>query len=145
MNKTPSPFCIETEWGKLELTKGNYLSLIKRKNEIFKTVKKTKQISHMENKKTLTKNMTRSCKNKGGLVRSLQYPGNEIALRDRQQNTFLFSVGRDRQLFETKIHIPSIEMIHDNDEDTEWIEIEDNVQNMCLSLSMSAYDKTYRR
>lgn len=32
MNKTPSSFCIETHWGKLELTKGSYLTLLKRKN-----------------------------------------------------------------------------------------------------------------
>lgn len=32
MNKTPSPFCIDTHSGKLELTKGAYLTMLKRKN-----------------------------------------------------------------------------------------------------------------
>lgn len=51
MNKTPSPFCIDTHCGQLELTKGSYLTLLKRKNEVFGTVKKTKHISYPENRK----------------------------------------------------------------------------------------------
>lgn len=46
MNKTPTAFCVETHSGLLELTKGSYLTLLKRQNEILKTVKKTKPISH---------------------------------------------------------------------------------------------------
>lgn len=40
-----SPFCIETQLGKLELTKGAYLTLQKRKSSTFRTLAKTKVIT----------------------------------------------------------------------------------------------------
>lgn len=39
-----SPFCVETQTGKLELTKGAYLTLQKRKTSTFRTITKTKPI-----------------------------------------------------------------------------------------------------
>lgn len=97
MNKTPSPFCIQTESGKLELTKGSYLTLQKRKSEIFKTVKKTKQISHTQNqKRTLTRNTKQQNRYPNRVIKSTK---NELALRDSNKNIFLFRVGHDRELF----------------------------------------------
>lgn len=52
-----SPYYVTTNSGKLELTKGAYLTLMKRKNSICKTIQKSKPISHSykQNKKTLKK------------------------------------------------------------------------------------------
>lgn len=44
--KIPSPYFIETVSGKLELTKGTYLTLQRRKEHVSKTLRKTKQIKH---------------------------------------------------------------------------------------------------
>lgn len=72
MNKTPSPFCIDTHCGQLELTKGSYLTLLKRKGEIFGTVKKTKHINHVENrKKTVSKTNRR--RNMQNMIRSSRF------------------------------------------------------------------------
>lgn len=43
MNKG-SPFCVETNLGKLELTKGNFLTLQKKKMSTLRTLAKTKII-----------------------------------------------------------------------------------------------------
>jgi hypothetical protein len=56
----------------------------------------------------------------------------------------IFSVGRDRDYLNTKMRLPSIEMIEDNDEETTWQEVGQSVENMMLSLSMSIYDRKYR-
>jgi hypothetical protein len=52
-----SPYYVTTNSGKLELTKGAYLTLMKRKNSICKTLQKSKTITHSskQNKKTLKK------------------------------------------------------------------------------------------
>ena len=47
-------YCIETNSGKLELMKGAYLTLKKRKTTLEKTIKKTKTICH-ERKSTIKK------------------------------------------------------------------------------------------
>lgn len=52
-----SPYYVTTNSGKLELTKGAYLTLMKRKNSICKTLQKSKPISqsYKSNKKTIKK------------------------------------------------------------------------------------------
>ncbi len=52
-----SPYYVTTNSGKLELTKGAYLTLMKRKNSVAKTLQKTKTISHSykQDKKTIKK------------------------------------------------------------------------------------------
>lgn len=70
---------------------------------------------------------------------------NEIALKDRHSNILLFSVGRDTDYLDARLHLPSIPMVHDNDSETEWVEIRESVQNMSVALALSAYDRTYRR
>lgn len=75
------------------------------------------------------------------LIKSAAF--NEIVLRDRNQNMMVFSVGRDEDYLSSKFILPSIEMIEDNDEDTTWQEIGQNIQNMALSLSMAIYDRKY--
>jgi hypothetical protein len=54
-----SPYCVTTNSGKLELTKGAYLTLMKRKSSICKTLQKQKPIINQSykqsNKKTIKK------------------------------------------------------------------------------------------
>ena len=59
-------YCIETTEGKLELSKGAYLTMMKRKNT--KTLTKRKPIAHFNEKKSavkkhMVKSMGRSLKN----------------------------------------------------------------------------------
>ena len=64
MSKAPSPYSIETISGTLELSKGAYLTMMKRKNSTIKTLCKSKPISHSNNlKQTLkkSKKMYGSC------------------------------------------------------------------------------------
>lgn len=68
---------------------------------------------------------------------------NEIVMKDKMRNSLVFSVFKDKQLFESRIAIPTIEMEYDNDNESEWMEIEDNVRDMALSLSIAAFDKTF--
>ncbi len=60
-----SPYYVTTNSGKLQLTKGAYLTLMKKKNTICKTLQKSKQIQrstskHYNNKKTIKKVLTQS-------------------------------------------------------------------------------------
>lgn len=52
-----SPYYVTTNSGKLQLSKGSYLTLMKRKNSVAKTLQKSKLITHTykQNKKTLKK------------------------------------------------------------------------------------------
>ena len=52
-----SPYYVTTNSGKLELTKGSYLTLMKRKNSVAKTLQKSKPITHSnkQNKRTIKK------------------------------------------------------------------------------------------
>lgn len=90
MSKVPSPYCIDTESGKLELMKGAYLTLLKRKSSTMKTIEKSKAICHFGNKKTVKKNMTKS------YGRSCIASRNEIVMKDKRSNNLIFSVFKDR-------------------------------------------------
>lgn len=52
-----SPFYVETNLGKLELTKGAYLTMQKRKNSTIKTLVKTKAITKDSNKPTVRRTL----------------------------------------------------------------------------------------
>ena len=52
-----SPFYVETHIGKLELTKGAYLTLQKRKSSTFRTLAKTKIIVKECTKSTVKRNL----------------------------------------------------------------------------------------
>ena len=98
--------------------------------------------------------MNNNNNNKRTLARSIKYYGrkcmiksvhNEIVLRDRNANIMLFSVGNDSKYLEAgNMVLPTIDMCDDNDNETEWNEIQECVGNMSLSLSICAYDKKYR-
>lgn len=68
---------------------------------------------------------------------------NEVVMKDKNSNNFVFSVYKDKKLFESRVIIPSIDMYYDNDNESEWMEIEDNVRDMTLSLSIAAFDRTF--
>ena len=61
MNKG-SPFYVETYLGKLELTKGAYLTLQKRKSSTIRTLEKTKIIVKECSKPTVKRRLRNRCK-----------------------------------------------------------------------------------
>ena len=52
-----SPYYVTTNSGKLELSKGSYLTLMKKNNSVAKTLQKSKFIYHVakQNKRTIKK------------------------------------------------------------------------------------------
>lgn len=65
-------------------------------------------------------------------------------MKDRNSKTHVFNVCGDEQLFASRMVIPSIEMVYDNDLQSEWPDIEHNVQEMSMSLSIEAFDRRFR-
>lgn len=117
-----SPYYVTTNSGKLELTKGAYLTLMKRKSSICKTLQKSKPINHSykQNKKTIKKSYN-EWKEK---MHSLN---NEMVLMTGKKNgqvmTRSFAVRYDREVFNFPPMIPNvpvIEMECDNDCESEW-------------------------
>lgn len=88
--------------------KGAYLTMLKRKSSTIKTLQKSKPISHFNCKKTVKKNMTKSY-GRGTAYR------NQVVMKDKNSNNFVFNVYKDKKIFESRVIIPSIEMYYDND------------------------------
>jgi hypothetical protein len=40
--------------------------------------------------------------------------------------------------------LPTIEMTYDNDEESEWCEINDCISNLTLSLSLATFDNRFK-
>jgi hypothetical protein len=40
--------------------------------------------------------------------------------------------------------LPSIQMAYDNDEESEWAEINDCVSNLTLSISLATFDQRFK-
>lgn len=55
----------------------------------------------------------------------------------------VFTVYQDNKLFESRIAMPLIEMYDDNDNESEWIEIDHSVKQMAMSLNIAAFDRRY--
>lgn len=83
--------------------KGAYLTMLKRRSSTFKTLVKTKPISRLMEKKTVKK-MTKSYGR--NLIQS--YSHNEVVMKDKMRNSLVFNVYRDKQLFESRVAIPTI-------------------------------------
>jgi hypothetical protein len=49
--------------------------------------------------------------------------GEKVGFKDRINRSVMFPVYHDQQVFNQNINIPSITMIDDNDNETEWGEI----------------------
>ncbi len=133
MNKT-SPFSVDTNAGPLQLTKGAFLTLQKRKNSTFRTLSKTKPILKDSCKPTV-KRLYRP-------YGDYDSPPDEVAMHTRGGDEVRFTVCREADKFRWKMlkSLPTIEMAYDNDEESEWCEIEGSVTNLTLSLSLAAYD-----
>ena len=142
MSKIRSPYSVETQSGTLELTKGTYLTLLKRKSSGIKTLIKSKPISHISNNKNTVKKPLSKSYGRGSIRSSLR---NQLLLKDKAGKGHVFEVCGDRDLFQSRVIIPSIEMVCDNDEESEWVEIDGDVRNMSLSLSLAAFDHKFGR
>lgn len=87
MNTSPTSYFIETQSGKLQLTKGTYLTLLKRKSSVLKTLHKTNPL-HTNNKKTIKKHYRLASTHK--MLKSLG--PNQIVMRDKNRKSLMFSV-----------------------------------------------------
>lgn len=112
---------------------------MKRKSSTLKTLAKSKQITHDHDKLTIKKSRTQSTRNK--LIKSLKSA--EIYMTDKNKNPLLFSVGHDRSVYQSEIIIPSIPMIYDNDNESDWEEIHETSENLRQSICVAAYDRKY--
>lgn len=110
-----SPFCIETNLGRLELTKGAFLTLQRRNHLALHTAAKTKTISKEHNKTTVKR-------------RHQQYEGKcsryrQIRLINRQGRNIRFIVAGESERLQWRESgsLPTKEMSCDNDNESEWI------------------------
>lgn len=85
--------------------------MLKRKSSAVKTLVKSKPIYHLSNKKTVKKNMSKSYGR--NIIQS--YTHNEVLMKDRLNNNIIFNVYKDKQLFESRMVMPTIDMYDDND------------------------------
>lgn len=56
-----------------------------------------------------------------------------------------FSVAADSEKLRWKMlqSLPTIKMVQDNDEESEWGEIEGSVSNLSMALSLAIYEQQY--
>ena len=105
------PYYVDTKEGRLEVSKGVYLTMLKKKDSNLKTLQKHKKIaSHSTMKNTVKKLMP-----KGKLFRSRN---ESIMMEDKSRKKHPFLVEKDLQVFNEKFGIPVIEMDYDNDNET---------------------------
>ena len=138
MNKG-SPFYVETYLGKLELTKGAYLTLQKRKSSTIRTLEKTKIIVKECSKPTVKRRLRNRCKK--------AQEGHQVLMVDCFGQQVSFKVEREAERLSNKMvgSLPSIEMSYDNDAESEWGEINGCVNNLSLSLSLTTFDHLFRK
>lgn len=110
-----SPFCIETNLGRLELTKGAFLTLQRRNHLALHTAAKTKPINKDHNKTTVKR---RHMEYEGKCTRYMQ-----IRLINRQGRNIRFSVAGESERLRWKENgsLPTKEMSCDNDDESEWV------------------------
>ena len=134
-----SPFFVETHQGKLELTKGAFLTLQKRKQTTLRTLAKTKTINKPSPKPTV-----RRCTRERCLANAPRF--DELLLFDRDGAEVRFAVLGEGERLRWKVvkSLPSIQMSYDNDEESEWAEINDCVSNLTLSLSLATFDQRFK-
>jgi|688.fasta_scaffold1210266_2 hypothetical protein len=108
-----SPFYVETHLGKLELTKGAFLTLQKRKQSTLRTLAKTKIIAKEEPKPTV-----RRCTRERCLAGNSRY--DELVLFGRDGTQVRFAVLGEAERLRWKIlrSLPTIQMNYDNDEES---------------------------
>ena len=104
-------YCIETKKGKLEVSKGAYLTMLKRKTP----QNKRKFISRNHPTSTLKKMKTFEVNRKS--------KSRSIKMRDRFNKCHTFNLPADYEVFEGRMILPSISMEYDNDNESSWNEI----------------------
>ena len=97
----------------------DYETLVKRVEALEAEVAKKKTV-----KKPLVKSVGRS------IVKSLKK--NEIMMQDANNRSYVFELNGDREIFESRIVLPSIPMDCDNDTESEWGDIDANVKSLAL-------------
>jgi hypothetical protein len=113
------------------VSKGAYLTLLKRKSSSVKTLRKHKPISpSFHRKKTTKKILTRSLVRKADKGRKV----NQVFLESINGTPFRFSLMDDQDIFRGKSLLPSINMEVDNDEDSSWVQIHENMKILAGSL-----------
>ena len=132
-----SPFYIQTHIGRLELTKGTYLTLQKRHNSALGTIPKNKTIAkrqayHHSTPKVTVKRTLRSN------LRPTLLHSQQIFLSQRGKKVSFPVYPESREL---GAGLPSRELACDNDEMSEEGEIEGAVRCLSLSLSLAAFDQ----
>lgn len=112
-----SPFCIQTNLGRLELTKGAFLTLQRRNCLALHTAAKTKPIAKEHTKTTVKR------RHQEHEVKCTRY--RQIRLKNRQGRNIRFSVAGEgeRLRWKESASLPTKEMSCDNDDESEWIEI----------------------
>ena len=110
-------YCVETKKGKVEVSKGAYLTILKRKTTTKKTPTKTKLIYHLkEAKKTVKPEQMNERVRRSARL-------NNIVMKDRKNNSHVFTISNDHYMFKHLPPLPSIPMDFDNDNESEWEEI----------------------
>ena len=103
--------------------------MLKRKLPTVKTLTKHKPInSNWCEKKTVKKPLVKSVGR--SIVKSLRK--NEIMMQDANNRSYVFELNGDREIFESRIVLPSIPMDCDNDTESEWGDIDANVKSLAL-------------
>ena len=67
-----------------------------------------------------------------------------IMMKDHKNNQHSFRVQYDQQIFRNVPQLPTIHMDFDNDNESDWEEIERNVHEMGLALSVATFDNHSR-
>ena len=65
-------------------------------------------------------------------------------MKDHKNNQHSFRVQYDQQIFRNVPQLPTIHMDFDNDNESDWEEIERNVHEMGLALSVATFDNHSR-
>jgi hypothetical protein len=99
-------YSVDTGSGKIELSKGTYLTMMKRKLPAVRTLSKHKPISaitHAGEKRTVKKPMIKS------MGRSItRQARHQIMMLDGRNNPYKFHLTGDRDIFDSEIMLPNI-------------------------------------
>ena len=103
--------------------------MLKRKLPTVKTFTKHKPISsHYCDKKTVKKPMVKSV----GRCIAKSFKKNEIVMQDGNNKSHVFELNGDREIFQSRVVLPSIPMDYDNDTESEWGDIDANIKSLAL-------------
>lgn len=67
----------------------------------------------------------------------------KMGLIDKTGNYHYFPISTDMKVYNS--NVPCIEMEWDNDQESEWVEIDYHVKNIVMGLNVALYDRKYGR